>query len=105
MVQKTYFDQSNFESKFKFNSKVIWYESSETDAIAIFTRINIGKIPLTNAELIKALFLNSSNFDKSLNDKIRLKQLEISSEWDNIEQSLQNNRFWYFLKWKYCDNK
>ena len=91
------FDQSNFESKFKFNSKVIWYESSETDAIAIFTRINIGKIPLTNAELIKALFLNSSNFDKNLNDKIRLKQLEISSEWDNIEQSLQNNRFWYFL--------
>lgn len=78
------FDQSNFESKFKFNSKVIWYESSETDAIAIFTRINIGKIPLTNAELIKALFLNSSNFDKNLNDKIRLKQLEISSEWDNI---------------------
>ena len=91
------FDQSNFESKFKFNSKVIWYESSENDAIAIFTRINIGKIPLTNAELIKALFLNSSNFDKNLNDKIRLKQLEISSEWDNIEQSLQNNRFWYFL--------
>ena len=91
------FDNNEFQSKFKFNSKVIWYESSEDDAIAIFTRINIGKIPLTNAELIKALFLNSSNFDKNKDDKIRLKQLEISSEWDNIEQSLQNNRFWYFL--------
>jgi hypothetical protein len=91
------FNINDFESKFKFNSKVIWYESSEDDAIAIFTRINIGKIPLTNAELIKALFLNSSNFDKKINDKIRLKQLEISSEWDYIEQSLQNNRFWYFL--------
>jgi len=91
------FNINDYESKFKFNSKVIWYESSEDDPIAIFTRINIGKIPLTNAELIKALFLNSSNFDKSQSDKVRLKQLEISSEWDNIEQSLQNDRFWYFL--------
>ncbi|WP_323595395.1 DUF262 domain-containing protein [Aliarcobacter butzleri] len=91
------FNINDFESNFKFHSKVIWYESAEDEPIAIFTRINIGKIPLTNAELIKALFLNSSNFDKKKNDKIRLKQLEISSEWDYIEQSLQNNRFWYFL--------
>ncbi|MFA6789930.1 MAG: DUF262 domain-containing protein [Arcobacteraceae bacterium] len=91
------FNINDFESKFKFNVKVIWYESSEDDAIAIFTRINIGKIPLTNAELIKALFLNSSNFDKKLNEKIKHKQFKISSEWDYIEQSLQNNRFWYFL--------
>lgn len=94
---KPIFDINAFESKFKFSSKIIWYESSDEDPIEIFTRINIGKIPLTNAELIKALFLNSSNFDKKKNDKIRLKQLEISSEWDSIEQSLQNNRFWYFL--------
>jgi uncharacterized protein with ParB-like and HNH nuclease domain len=94
---KPNFNINDFESNFKFNSKVIWYESSEEDPIEIFTRINIGKIPLTNAELIKALFLNSSNFDKKKTDKIRLKQLEISSEWDNIEQSLRNNRFWYFL--------
>ena len=91
------FNINDFESKFKFDSKVIWYESNENDSIAIFTRINIGKIPLTNAELIKALFLNSSNFDKNEVDKIRLKQLEISTEWDNIEHSLQNEEFWYFL--------
>jgi uncharacterized protein with ParB-like and HNH nuclease domain len=91
------FNIIDFESKFTFHSKVIWYESNESDSIAIFTRINIGKIPLTNAELIKALFLNSSNFEKSKADKIRLKQLEISTEWDNIEHSLQNNNFWYFL--------
>jgi len=91
------FDQGDFRSKFKFNSKVIWYESSEENAISIFTRINIGKIPLTNAELIKALFLNSANFDKNKIDRLRLKQLEIATEWDLIEHSLQNNRFWYFL--------
>lgn len=90
------FDTGNFRSNFKFHSKVIWYLSDEADSIAIFTRINIGKIPLTNSELIKALFLNSSNFNKN-NEKIRLRQLEISTEWDLIEQSLQNDKFWYFI--------
>ena len=91
------FDLNNFESKFKFNTKVIWYETSETDPIAVFTRINIGKIPLTNAELIKALFLNSSNFDNNKETRVFLKQIEIATEWDRIEHSLQNDRFWYFL--------
>lgn len=91
------FNRNAYESKFKFSAKVIWYESSEEDAIAVFTRLNIGKIPLTNAELIKALFLNSSNFDSSYPEKLRLKQLEISSEWDQIEHALQNDRFWFFL--------
>lgn len=90
------FDKGNFRSKFKFNSKVIWYLSTEPDSISIFTRINIGKIPLTNSELIKALFLNSSNFD-SKETKLRLRQLEIATEWDNIEKTLQNDKFWFFL--------
>ena len=85
------FDVFNFQSKFNFNTKVIWYESYENDSIAIFTRINKGKIPLTNAELIKALFLNSSNFNRNYNEKVRLKQLEISSEWDRIESYLQDD--------------
>ena len=90
-------DKNSFQSKIRYSTKVIWYESSEEDPISIFTRINIGKIPLTNAELIKALFLNSSNFDKDNFDQIRLKQLEISNEWDRVEKELQNDRFWYFL--------
>jgi uncharacterized protein with ParB-like and HNH nuclease domain len=91
------FDKGDFRSKFKFNSKVIWYQSYEEDPIAIFTRINIGKIPLTNAELIKALFLNSSNFEKGDLKKLKQKQFEIATEWDNIEHALQNDRLWYFL--------
>jgi uncharacterized protein with ParB-like and HNH nuclease domain len=79
------FNINDFESKFKFNAKVIWYESSEEDPIEIFTRINIGKIPLTNAELIKALFLNSSNFDKKKNDKIRLKGTSKNSCLTNLK--------------------
>lgn len=90
------FDKGEFRTKLKFNSKVIWYLSAEIDSIAIFRRINIGKIPLTNAELIKALFLNSSNFSKNDN-RLKLRQLEIATEWDNIESSLQDDKFWYFL--------
>lgn len=92
------FDVNTFESKFKFSTKVIWYETSaKDDSIDIFTRINSGKIPLTNAELIKALFLNSSNFAKADSEKLRLKQLEIASEWDRIEYALQDDSFWYFI--------
>lgn len=91
------FDTNGFESKFLHFTKVIWYETAVNDSIDIFTRINSGKIPLTNSELIKALFLNSSNFKDSDQEKIKLKQLEIASEWDKIEYALQNSPFWYFL--------
>ncbi len=92
------FDNNDFQSKLKSNSKVIWYKvSSEKDAIEIFTRINMGKISLTNAELIKALFLNSSNFPNCEPEKLKLKQLEIASEWDRMEYLLQNKELWYFI--------
>lgn len=87
------------ESNFVHSTKVIWYET-DSDSVDVFTRLNVGKIPLTNAELIKALFLNKTNFIE-LNDKdkakIRLQQIEISTEWDRMEYALQNDSFWYFL--------
>lgn len=76
--------------------KFIWYETKE-DPKEVFARLNIGKISLTNAELIKALLLNKSNFDSSDDDKIRLWQQEIAVEWDVIEYALQSNEFWLFL--------
>ncbi len=80
------------------DTKIIWYEVNDgSDTIDIFTRINMGKIPLTNAELIKALFLKNTNFKKVSPDKIRLKQLQIAAEWDKIEYTLQDNSFWYFI--------
>ena len=91
------FDKNYYRSKLKFHTKVIWYETTEDNPITVFTRLNIGKISLTNAELIKALFLNSSNFKTGNEDRMRLRQIEIANEWDNIETSLQNNKLWYFL--------
>ena len=91
------FDKNGYRSKLKFYTKVIWYETTEDNPITVFTRLNIGKISLTNAELIKALFLNSSNFRSGNTDSMRLRQIEIANEWDSIETSLQNNKLWYFL--------
>lgn len=77
-------------------TKVIWYEITDNqDSIDIFTRLNMGKIPLTNAELVKALFLREGNFSKQ--EDISLKQLQIASEWDTIENTLQNDSFWFFI--------
>lgn len=91
------FDNNSFQSKLIAKTRFIWYESIDEDPIKVFTRLNIGKISLTNAELIKALFLNSSNFKNESGDHLRLRQQEIASEWDNIEYTLQNDEFWLFL--------
>lgn len=86
-------DEDNFSIKF------IWYDvtgeinGDETKAINIFTRLNIGKIELTDAELIKALFLKKDNFKDSELDK----KLHIAYKWDEIEKTLNNDSFWYFL--------
>lgn len=86
---------NDFESILLNSTQVIWYEVNDTSVnpIDIFTRINIGKIPLTNAELVKALFLQKGNFA----EQATLKQLQIASEWDAIEKKLQDNSFWYFI--------
>lgn len=74
--------------------KIIWYEVGEDeDAISLFTRLNIGKIPLTSAELVKAIFLSRDNSTKMDKEK----QEEISLQWDNIEKELHHDRLWYFL--------
>lgn len=71
--------------------KFIWYETTEKST-TVFKRLNLGKIGLTNAELIKALFLNRSNFRGSEHKKII-----IASQWDEFESRLQNDDFWLFI--------
>lgn len=110
-----------FESKTKndvgyideFNStltkkvEIIWYQIEELKnidgsdevekkKIDIFNRLNIGKIPLTDAELIRALLLSKIKYGLTERESI-LRQAEISSEWHRIEMELRNEEFWYFL--------
>ena len=73
----------------------IWYEIDETeDPIKLFTKVNLGKIPLTNAELIKALLLDQTNYE-SENDSERIQR---GIEWDIIEHRLQEESFGSFLQ-------
>ena len=89
--------EAKFAPTFLTDTKVIWYVINDgSDSYDIFTRLNIGKIQLTNAELIKALFLKKWNNAEAV-DKLRLKQLQIATEWDRIENTLQDNSFWYFI--------
>ena len=91
-------DKDNYDG----TVQVIWYETQEKSPTAVFKRLNGGKIPLTNAELIKTLFLNSSNFsneieeqtyDEFLKSRIYLRQLEIATTWDKIEYTLHDDEF------------
>lgn len=97
------FDTYAFSSKLLHRCRFIWYDTglggtdndNEED---VFIRLNDGKIPLTSAELVKALFLNSSNFAGSGDSEaIRLRQLEISSQWDMMEETLADDAFWAFI--------
>lgn len=78
--------------------KFIWYELADDDPIMAFSRLNKGKIQLNNAELIKALFLNRSNFRETEEGlPLRRRQQEIALQWDRIECDLQDDEFWLFL--------
>ena len=103
---KAWFSKEDIESRlterltdmndhFKKIVKIIWYEVGESeDAIGLFTRLNIGKIPLTNAELVKAMFLSKGRTDTNMERK---KQEEISFQWDHMEKELHNDSLWFFL--------
>lgn len=76
--------------------KFIWYdvteeiENKQISPEEKFSNLNIGKIGLTNAELIKALFLHNVGDNES-------EALRIATEWDVIEHALQDSNFWQFI--------
>lgn len=89
---------NDIESVFLNKVKIIWYQLAEAENVTdVFTRLNMGKIPLVNAELVKALFLKSSNFSSAGQTVRHLQQLNIAQEWDAIEKRLQDDAFWYFV--------
>ncbi|MHC5354798.1 DUF262 domain-containing protein [Myroides sp. LJL115] len=89
---------NSFDSEHKDqanNIRFIWYPikvDSLTDPKpnVTFAKYNQGKIDLTNAELIKAIFY--------LTDKDKKKhQIKIGYEWDDIENTLREVYFWRFI--------
>ena len=100
--EKTDTDKKQFGDNLLERTKFIWHEpEGNEDSERFFSRLNTGKIPLTDAELIKATLLNRSNFqgEKSSesNEYVQRRQFEIASEWDDMENSLHDEAFWCFL--------
>lgn len=88
----------------KSRVRVIWYELPITvPDWKKFTDLNIGKIPLTNSELVKALFLRSSNFSKEKESEEYEKQIFVE-QWDQMERELSDVDFWGFLTTKSPQN-
>lgn len=74
--------------------RVIWYVAPpELNSTDLFTRLNVGRIPLTDAELVKALLLTLVGSD----GEHRHRQLEMALSWDRVEQDLWNPDIWAFV--------
>ncbi len=92
-----------FARNMKDRVQFIRYDARDESSIDIFTRLNIGKIGLTNAELVKAVLLRQSNFRSSGNPSDAEKRMlekrrqEIASQWDEMEHRLQDDEFWLFF--------
>lgn len=72
--------------------KVIWYaldDAPEVNPIREFMRINSGKIPLTDAELVKALLLQRTNFSGG-----EAEQIQHALEWESMENALNDPGLW-----------
>lgn len=69
---------------------VIWYQApAELDSRTLFSRLNVGKIPLTDAELVKAVLLSTIDQPE-----------EVAAHWDNIERDLRSPELWAFATGK-----
>lgn len=100
----------NNPDKDPHNVRIIWYEFDEegkenedkqSASIKVFSRLNYGKISLTDTELIKALILQSDLYpdDNSSHSKNIMKEylFRIATEWDDIEKGLHNEQLWGML--------
>lgn len=80
------------------NVRVIEYHvEDDSNPIDVFLRLNQGKIPLTDAELTKALFLQSDKYDAQLLPYVSPKLDLIASEWYAYERQLSVPKFWHFI--------
>jgi len=73
-------------------AQVIWYEApADAEASVVFRRLNVGRIPLTDAELLKAALL-------ARRETRRLQRPEeVAAQWDSIERDLRGPDRWAFL--------
>lgn len=76
------------------NSSEKTHEETTLNDIKAFNRLNAGKIGLTSAELIKALFIIDAEYRSD--NEIGAEQLAL--QWDEIERHFEDDELWYFIK-------
>lgn len=91
-------DIGSIRTKLIKNTRFIWYDVTDSaeKPIEIFKKLNLGKIPLSSAELVKAILLSKKMFDRK-GGEIDKQQYERSVAWDRIEYSLNEPDFWGFI--------
>jgi len=73
---------------------LIWYEAAnELDSIALFTRLNVGRIPLSDAELVKAQLLAKLKHHAGSSDRSE----QTAAQWDQFERALRVPEVWAFV--------
>lgn len=103
-LKKLYEDENPDKWSIFFNFvigrvQIIWYEvaNREESGKELFMKINRGRIPLTNAELIKAYLLTHVTDGVSRFEEQEQRQIEIATQWDDMEQSFHDPSFWAFI--------
>lgn len=79
--------------------KFIWYEvegkdADEAGSIAIFNRLNRGKLKLTPSELIKALLIISADQVKKGNEDFKT---VLTMQWNEMERQFLKDDFFSFI--------
>lgn len=74
--------------------QLIWYEAAkELDSIALFTRLNVGRIPLSDAELVKAQLLAGLRLGSGSSARSE----QTAAQWDQFERELRVPEVWAFV--------
>lgn len=80
------------------NVRLIEYKlEDDSKPIEVFLRLNQGKIPLTDAELVKALLLQADKYAEGDLPLIQPQLDLIASEWYEIERALAQADRWAFI--------
>ena len=88
-------DKEKFKTTLLESCKVLWYaiEKNDGEEERVFTRLNIGKIPLSPAENIKALFLAKGKDDSQVGESELRKRAEIWHESEKKARESEDFRY------------
>ncbi len=78
-------------------ARSLWYAAEEEESEnELFKNLNTNKQDLTDAELVKGLFLLKSNFGDNPAE-CEKEQYRMALKWDRMENALHDDAFWSFL--------